>query len=209
MKRLSFALSALFVMTAGGLMAQQSAPALDKLFASAEHKASVEGDLKAAIEEYKRIVATAGANRAATARALLRMARAYEDLGDSEAQKIYQRIVDQFSDQKDAVTVASARLKPSPGAVRGAFKGDRAVWSGPDVDLFGTVSADGRYLTYVDWAGAENVMLRDLSANTSRPLTTNRWRNDVGYPTWSAISRDGTKAAFAWSPTATKGGSFA
>ena len=44
---------------AANARAQQNSAALDKLFARAHHKATVEGDLTGAIEDYKRIVATA------------------------------------------------------------------------------------------------------------------------------------------------------
>lgn len=60
----------------------------DKLLASAQHKATVDGDLKGAIEEYKKIVAGAGTNRALAAQALVRMAVCYQKVGDAEAKKI-------------------------------------------------------------------------------------------------------------------------
>ena len=190
----------LFIIVAVALLAaaaqpgaQQTTSALDKLFASARHKATVNGDLKGAIEDYKRIVSTAGKDRAAAAHALLLMAEAYQRLGDAESQTIYQRLVNGFSDQKDSVAIARARLRPtlaSDGA-RGAT-GDRAMWTGPDVDMFGTVSPDGRYLTYVDWTGGANVMLRDMVTNTSRPLTKG------GRADFSAISRNGEWVAYYW-----------
>ena len=116
------------------IRAQQSSPALEKLFASAQHKATVDGDLKGAIDDYKRIVSTAGKDRGAAARALLRMAEAYQKLGDSEAQQVYRRIVNEFADQKDASGFAAARLR-SEGA-RTAGRADdapvnRSAWKPP------------------------------------------------------------------------------
>jgi len=46
----------------------------------------------------------------------------------------------------------------------------RRVWGGPDVDISGGPSPDGRYLCYVDW-NTGNVALRDLSNREARQLT--------------------------------------
>ena len=80
---------------------------------AAQQKAEVEGDLKGAIEEYKKVVATAGSNRALAAEALVRMADCYQKLGDAEAQAIYERLVRDFGDQKDAVAAARTQLAGS------------------------------------------------------------------------------------------------
>jgi hypothetical protein len=81
-------------------------------------------------------------NRALAAQALLRMADCYQKLGDREAQAIYDRVVRDYSDQKDAVAIARLRLGPAAAAVRRTT--DRPVWTGPDADGFGTISRDGR-----------------------------------------------------------------
>ena len=47
---------------------------------------------------------------AGAAQALLRMARCYEQLGNAEAQQVYERIVREFKDQSEAVEVARTRL---------------------------------------------------------------------------------------------------
>ena len=66
----------------------------------------VTGDLRAAIDSYKKIVARAGSNREVAAQALVRMAESYQKLGDVEARTIYARLIRDFSDQKDAVAIA-------------------------------------------------------------------------------------------------------
>ena len=65
--------------------------------------------------------------------------------------------------------MARASLRGSNGGR--SVRGDRAVWTGPEVDMFGRVSPDGTFITYVDWGGAGNLMLRDLATGTNRPLT--------------------------------------
>ena len=157
---------------------------------------TVTGDLRAAIDGYKKIVARAGANREVAAQALVRMAECYQKLGDTQARTIYEQLVRDYADQKDAAVLARARLGATDSVARS--KGDRPVWTGPNVDLFGTVSPDGRYLTYVDWGGAGNVVLRDLTAGTDRPLTKNVAYGQFGQGMFSAISKDGKQVAYAW-----------
>ena len=159
-------------------------------------QATVTGDLRAAIDGYKRIVARAGSNREVAAKALVRMAESYQKLGDVEARAVYERIVREFPDRKEEAVLARARLGAADSVARS--KGDRPVWTGPNVDLFGTVSPDGRYLTYVDWGGAGNVVLRDLTSGTDRPLTKNVAYGQFGQGMFSAISKDGKQVAYAW-----------
>ena len=67
------------------------------------------------------------------------------------------------------------------------------------MDLFGQVSPDGRFITYVDWGGDQNLMVHDLVTNTDWPLTATG--PSVGfsqYAEFSTISRDGTQVVYAW-----------
>ena len=180
----------------GGVLAAREGQSQDaeRLFKAAMNTEQVDGNLRAAIEQYKTIAA--GTDRAISVRTLLRMAECYQKLGDSEARNIYERLIRDFNDQKEAVALARARLGVTDSAARS--KGDRPVWTGQNVDLFGTVSPDGRYLTYVDWGGAGNVVLRDLTAGTDRPLTKNVNYHQFGQGMFSAISKDGKQVAYAW-----------
>ena len=74
---------------------------------------TIDGDLKAAIEAYKKIAATYGSDRAVAARALVRAGQCYEKLGEaqaSEARSTYQRVVRDYADQAETVAHARARL---------------------------------------------------------------------------------------------------
>src|SRR5687768_12089453 len=75
---------------------------------AAMEKETVQGDLKGAIEQFKKIAQSK--NRSIAARALVRMAECYEKLGNVESRKIYEHVVKDFADQKEAVAVARARL---------------------------------------------------------------------------------------------------
>ena len=197
-RKLSFVLVATALLAVVNLDAQKPDPAAVMLEA-ARQKEIVEGDLNAAIKQYLAIASTYGkANRPAAAQALLRLAECYQKLGNNEASNTYERIIRDFSDQADAVAAARTRLSTATVATGRPVRGDRAVWTGRGVDLFGTVSPDGGLLTYTDWNLTANVMVRDLAAGTSRPLTANTSFGEFGYADWSAISRDGDQVAYGW-----------
>jgi Tol biopolymer transport system component len=198
-------LSIMFIVAllAAGLQTShaQEANALgEKRLASAQHKATVDGDLHGAIEEYKKIVASAGSNRRLGAQALVRMAECYQKLGDAESQKIYERIVREFSDQKEQVALAQARLG---GGARTALPPGvalRKVWT-TSGNWSGTIAQHGGRLTYVDWrnpsiAERGTLRLRDLVTGTDRPLS--RTSESGGSVAESRISRDGTQVAYHW-----------
>ena len=111
----------------------------------------VDGNLKAAIEQYKKIAESK--DRSVAAKALLHMAECYQKLCDSEAQKIYDRVVREFADQKDAASVARAHLGRTEANATSAGMTSRRVW-GPSpamswsfLDAAGaTISGDGRFL---------------------------------------------------------------
>ena len=185
----------LVIALAGGAMAQRDQAEVD--LQAAIRAETVEGNLNAAIGQYQAIVSKHGSDRAIVAEALVRMAECYQKLGDAQALPIYQRVVRDYADQKSAVTRARARLAPDTPA---AAKGDRPVWTGPKVDMFGQVSPDGRFITYVDWGGDAskglNLLVHDLVTNTDRPLTTTTGFSEQAE--FSTISRDGMQVAYAW-----------
>src|SRR4030042_3279922 len=59
----------------------------------------VDGNLKGAIELYKKIAALPGAGRATVATALLRMGQCHEKLGNAEARTAYERLGRDYPDQ--------------------------------------------------------------------------------------------------------------
>lgn len=183
---------AVIALGAGATVKAQAPRSAAVQMKAAQQKAEVEGDLKGAIEEYKRVVAAAGSNRALAAEALVRMADCYQKLGVAEAHNIYQRVVREFADQKEQVALARARLSGTPTAAN--VKRDRAVWTGPNVDLSGRVSPDGKFITYVDWNNGR-LMMRDVATNVDRALTPAAVRQAAQ---WSAISRDGKQIVYEW-----------
>src|SRR5436305_10943351 len=90
---------------------------------AAIHAEMVDGNCKAAIEQYKK-VAESG-NRAVAAKALIRMAECHQKLGDAESKKIYERVAREYADQKEPAAIARERL----GSTAGKELMIRQVWS--------------------------------------------------------------------------------
>lgn len=171
------------------------------LFQAAQARETIQGDLKGAIALYQDVVKEAGANRAIAARALVRMAECYQKLGDAEARKIFERVVKDYSDQKDAVAIAQARLGGGVVAKNAGIV-TRQVWSVPSealgertADGLGTVSPDGRYFSFVDWSSGE-LFLHNFTTGENRRLTSDAGK--AAFAEESVISRDGARVAYAW-----------
>ena len=87
---------------------------------------TIDGNLQAAIDQYKKIVAENGSNRVVAARALLRLAGCYEKLGDTQvrqARTAYERVVREFGDQADAVAEARMKLAALTAGAKGSTAG--------------------------------------------------------------------------------------
>lgn len=183
------------------LLVPVSAQQLEADLQKAVQAETVTGDLKAAIEQYRRIVERAGAgNRRIAAQALVRMAECHRKLGDAEATKIYERIVRDFGDQPEAAAEARTRLAGLRTSSRAPASQmiARQIWAGPDVDPMGAPSADGRFLTYTDWSTGD-LGLRDLATGQNRRLTdTAGWEKSGDYAESSLPSPDGTHVAYSW-----------
>jgi Tol biopolymer transport system component len=162
---------------------------------------TIDGNPKAAIAHYEQIVKRFANDRAVVADALVRMAGAYRKLGDAQAKAIYERVVREYGDQASAVTVARAALSSAGGATAIGVEPVTAlkrVWSGPDVDLTGSVSPDGRYLSYTDW-GNGDLAIRNLQDGTARRLTDKGSLAQSGeYAERSVFSPDGRMIVYGW-----------
>ena len=98
------------LLIAASTAAQQRPTDPEVLLRTAEQKILRDGDIKGAIEIYKRITETRGVSRALAAKAWLGMGQAYEKLGHADAQKAYERVVKEYPEQEFAAQ-AAAQLK--------------------------------------------------------------------------------------------------
>ncbi len=91
-----------------------------------------------------------------------------------------------------AATVAQQTLLRRPTAT--------LVWQSPKADSGGSVSPDGRYLTFTDW-DTGNLMVRDLTTDTDRiivPANNVKGGRVSVSAEASTISRDGRQVAYSW-----------
>jgi len=161
---------------------------------------TVDGNLKGAIEQYKKIAAQPGAGRATVATALLRMGQCYEKLGNAEARAAYERVVREFGDQAEVAAEARTRLAAlagTPSRTAGTEMTIRRVWSGPGVDVTGSPSPDGRYLSIMDSESGGDLAIWEIASGQKRRLT-NKDRSTAEGVLASKWSPDGKKIAYCW-----------
>jgi Tol biopolymer transport system component len=154
----------------------------------------VKGDVKSAMEQYRKL-AEAG-DRTVAAQALLRLAKAYQALGDAQARPVYERLVRDFRDQREVVADAETRLSALASAsTRGVQTARRLSTSGG----WGRLSRDGRYLAQGQCCNTGDLAIRDLVTNTERRLTnTGGWVKSGDYATEPVISPDNRFVAYEW-----------
>jgi len=153
---------------------------------------TVKGDLKSAIEQYKK-VAQSG-NRAVSAQALVRMADCYQKLGDSESRKIYEQIVREYADQKEAAATARLKLGSVPSPSGELAKRLLCQECDFDEELGTGVSADGRWVAFKNRT-SRDLELVDLSSRQIKRVVP---KDSSGTAMTPVLSRDGREVAFAW-----------
>ncbi|RLD55415.1 MAG: hypothetical protein DRI97_09530, partial [Bacteroidetes bacterium] len=149
---------------AGNLSALAQTP--EQLYQKGLMKEEGEGKLEDAISLYSQIADNSEADQSLRAKALLHIGLCYERMGTQEAVEAYQRLVTNFPSQENEVAIAKERLAsllPIVETVAEEPEGIKIkqIWKVPYLDDIGTVSADGRFRSYVDW-GKGDVAVHDL-----------------------------------------------
>lgn len=191
------------VLVAGAaVLPARQADQAELMMQAARNKQIVEGKLDEAIGIYQDVLTKYEQNRPVAARALAALGQCYEKRGAAqvaEARKAYERIVQQYPDQKEPVAQARARLAAlavSSGA-GGSTLAVRRVWS--EMDVSGQVSPDGRYVSFTEWSVGD-LAIRDLATGEIRRLTDTADLKGIGsYAEESVPSPDGRSVAYAWS----------
>ncbi|MFH1766263.1 MAG: hypothetical protein ABIF09_18930 [Gemmatimonadota bacterium] len=189
------------------LMLSLDAPALAQtghdLFQQALVKEQADGDLRAAIALYQRIVQEFAADRALAARALVQMGQCHERLGSQDATSAYQRVLDEYSDQSEMAAEARVRLR-ALGASAGApaptdASGKGVVFKQIGFDGLETPIArftpDGRTVVYVhmkESAPRFSIRARDLASGIERVVVDSI--EEVSH--FFQLSTDGSTVAY-------------
>jgi Tol biopolymer transport system component len=160
------------VVLAMQLAAQKADPAAVLLEAAAR-KERVDGNLQAAIAEYRKIAEKYSKQPEVAAQALVKMGECQEKLGEAEARKSYERVVREYAGAGASVVQARARL-----AAMGAGKPGEPRWVVAEMPNWFTgvpnpTSTDGRFLFFSrrdsnqSWIPA----LLDLNSGQHKDLT--------------------------------------
>jgi Tol biopolymer transport system component len=175
----------------GWIRAEAQQPGQDIQLRKAMETETVQG-CKDAVVAYKKL--GDGTDRAVASKALVRLAECYQKLGDAQAKAVYERIVSQFSDQKEAYSVARSRLGSVPA--RPASPGSTGLTIQQVPNAAGRqVSPDGRFVS----ANLEqNIALRDVGTGKVTSLSVVKPEGMESYPDYSTFSPDGKQLAVEW-----------
>ncbi|MDP2914937.1 MAG: tetratricopeptide repeat protein [Candidatus Aminicenantes bacterium] len=159
------------ILTSPGALQQNA----EQLYQSGLYQEDVAGDLSKAIAIYQDILKRFPGNREVAAKAQLHLGFCYEKSGLKQAQEAFQKVVENYPEQSEAVKAAQAKLALFLKAQTPAAKDDkefqlRQVWAGRDAELTGSPSADGRFLSTTDWKTGD-VAIRDLTTGEMRRVT--------------------------------------
>jgi len=161
---------AILVAVGWQLLEAQAPRAAEVQFKAAQHKEEVEGDLKGAIEQYKRVAQSA--DRALAAKALVRIGNCYEKLGNAEAISMYERVVREFADQEREASEAKSRIAKL-GAARTASPGGVILRQLPFSPESTWIHADGRHIAYIR-SGTGEIVVTDMDGRHSRVVSGGR-----------------------------------
>jgi Tol biopolymer transport system component len=186
--------SALIVATALALSSPMRAQSGHELFQQALSKERAEGKLQEAIALYQRVVEVASADHALAARALLQLGRCYEQLGNTEARRTYERLIARYPDQTDLVAQAKTRLAVLVRTPPATAPVSMTVVPLQDVTRDGeliTVAPDGTKAIVMDYSkGQVNLAVYDFSTKQKRVLT------GFWYTWFAAWSPDARRVAY-------------
>lgn len=158
------------------------------LFQKALEKERAEGNLKEAIALYEKVIQVAK-DESLAAQAQLRIGVCYETLGMEEAEKAYQKVIDNYPRQDEAVKMAKEKLAVLMKAQAVFEKGDREfkiTKIHSEKGREGYLSPDGKKLALIDYK-ENNLWLRDMASGKEVCLL--RSPNEIFDCFWSPDSK--------------------
>jgi len=212
MKKLSILIAVVILLSFSfGSLAQQNGY---DLFQKALAKERGEGNLEEAMALYQKVIDETN-DESLAAKAQLRIGFCYEKLGMKEAQKAFQKVIENYPQQTETVKLAKEKLSILMRAQTVIKKEDkefriRKVWDYARMGGRGNMgrpSPDGRYLLYADMYSM-NVCALELATKKKHfitkvavpSVTTDASsKNPVEFHWGGSIwSPDGKKVAYSW-----------
>jgi Tol biopolymer transport system component/uncharacterized membrane protein len=180
---------------------QQSA---EELYQTALLKKEAEGDLGGAIKLFQGILVKFPDTRDVAAKAQLQIGACLEKLGLKQAQEAYQKVIEKYPEQSNAVREAREKLALLASAQADKPAASREINVRRVFDDYGpewgnALSSDGRQLIYTDWNTGDMAVV-DLVTKERRRITTD---GGLDKPTGefgetSAFSPDDKQVAYGW-----------
>jgi Tol biopolymer transport system component len=167
----------------------------EQLYQSALYKEEIEGELDAAIKIYETIIKQYPENRPVSAKSLLHSGICKERLGMKEAQKSYERVVREYSDQSDIVAQAKERLSglSSPNNKK-EFVARRILQDATGVE--GRLTSDGRYITGLNLEKGDVYQFDITSGQKSVIKNTGPWSEFDMESMFQVFSPDGKQIVY-------------
>jgi Tol biopolymer transport system component len=155
------------------------------------------GDLTGAISAYQQVLTVPTDDRPTVAIALVKIAACYRRTGLAQAREFYEKVLREYPEQSDAVMQAHDALTDLSSLRRPT---STLVWKGDKVDTHGSVSPDGRYISFVDWDTGDLALYDSVTDKHRTVIPANNPKRGQweAYAGASAISRDGSKVAYRW-----------
>ncbi len=167
-----------------------------QLLSTALYAEQVEGDIPRAMALYTEIIRLYPSDRPIAARSHLQLGRCLEKLGRPEAFVEYQRVINEFPEQRALCTAArtslSHKIRRSPEDSLSAYYLDRF-----GVDVMRSHSYDGRMTAYTDWTTGR-LMVQDMMSGARTRIAAPLSGDSTGYAYHPRWSRDGSSLAYSW-----------
>lgn len=186
---LLLAFFAFFLIAAG----TQDSPGYKILFEKAKFTMETKGDLNGAITLFNDIIKSYPKEREYAAKSQLYIGLCYEKLGLKEAQKAYQKVVDKYPEQTEAVKLANEKLSLLLRAETLVGQGDSTlkmtkIFENSE-NSFGFISPDGKKLALQ--GGEGDIWVRDVTSGKDTRLT-----QTPNYKYWCFWSNDSKTIAY-------------
>jgi Tol biopolymer transport system component len=172
------------------------------LFEKAKFTMKTKGDLKGAIQLFEEIIRKYPNERDYAAKSQLYIGFCYEKLGFGQAQAAFQKVVENYPEQTEAVAVAREKLVTLTRLQTLSIISDERfhmsrLWEGSSWWRGCSISPLGGFFAFADrMNGYGEVATYDLSSGKVRRLTNDATKTEGAYD--CAVSPDGQHIAYCW-----------